>query len=316
VRVAVTGGAGFVGAHLCRALHERGDEVICIDNLSTSWEANLEVLSRLPRLRFIRADISEGFPDCGKLDAVAHLASPASPPDYQRLALETLRVGASGTEACLKEATRQRARFLLTSTSEVYGEPAVHPQVEEYWGNVNPTGPRSMYDEAKRFAEALTSAYRSRHATRTGIVRVFNTYGPGMRPDDGRVVPSFITSALTGDPLTCFGGTQTRSLCYVDDLVAGLVTMLDTDVAGPVNIGNNFEISVADLAVLVLRLTRSASRIEIKPVPVDDPSRRCPDISLAVRVLGWAPKVSLEEGLSRTIEAFNAALSLSSARSG
>ena len=262
MRVAVTGGAGFVGAPLCRALHERGDEVICIDNLSTSWEANLEALSRLPRLRFTRADISDGFPDCGKLDAVAHLASPASPPDYQRLALETLRVGASGTEACLKEATRQRARFLLTSTSEVYGEPAVHPQVEEYWGNVNPTGPRSMYDEAKRFAEALTSAYQSRHGTRTGIVRIFNTYGPGMRPDDGRVVPSFITSALRGDPLTCFGGTQTRSLCYVDDLVAGLVTMLDTDVVGPVNLGNNLEISVADLAGLV-RLTRSGSRIEI-----------------------------------------------------
>lgn len=304
-RVVVTGAAGFLGSHLCDALIGRGDEVVGVDNLSTGRLENLAAASSSPAFTFLEQDACEPVELEGDVDAVAHLASPASPPDYLRLPIETLRVGSRGTEAAIDLAARHGARFVMASTSEVYGEPLVHPQHESYWGNVNPIGPRSVYDEAKRFSEALTMAHARSRGLDAGIVRIFNTYGPRLRPSDGRVVSNFVTQALAGEPLTIYGaGSQTRSFCYVDDLVAGLVRMIDSDVAGPVNLGNPVEVSVADLARSILELTGSSSPIESHPLPTDDPTRRRPDISSATELLGWSPKVGLEVGLEATIAWF------------
>ncbi|MGW0908943.1 UDP-glucuronic acid decarboxylase family protein [Streptomyces sp. NPDC002853] len=307
MRVVVTGGGGFVGSHLCEALLRRGDTVYCLDNFCTGEPLNVAHLRDAPGFRLIRADVTTPLDVPGPVDAVAHLASPASPPDYHRLALETLAVGSRGTENALRLAQRHGARFLLTSTSEVYGDPEVHPQPEEYWGHVNPVGPRSVYDEAKRFAEALAMAYRRSHGVDVGIVRIFNTYGPRMRPHDGRVVSTFVRQALAGRPLTLYGdGSQTRSFCYVDDLVRGLVAMLDSDRGGPVNLGNPSERTVRELAELVLRVAGSTSRIVCRPLPVDDPTRRRPVINRAVEQLGWMPRVPLDEGLRHTVAWFTA----------
>jgi dTDP-glucose 4,6-dehydratase len=306
LRVAVTGGAGFVGSHLCRALIARGDEVVCIDDLSTGSEANVADLAGHPHFSFEREDVSVSLTVAGHVDAVAHLACPASPPDYLRLPLETLAVCSRGTELALGLAEANDARLVLASTSEVYGDPLIHPQVETYWGNVNPIGPRSVYDEAKRFGEALTVAHRRVKGANAGIVRIFNTYGPGMRRNDGRVVSNFVVQALAGLPLTVYGdGSQTRSICYVEDLVRGLVAMLDSDVPGPVNLGNPTELTVLDIAKLILELTGSSSPIEHRPLPTDDPTRRRPDITLAEQLLSWEPKISPEEGLARTIAWFS-----------
>ncbi|MEV8319811.1 UDP-glucuronic acid decarboxylase family protein [Streptomyces sp. NPDC059900] len=307
MRVVVTGGSGFVGSHLCEALLRRGDTVCCLDNYCTGEPANVAHLRDTPGFHLVRADVTEPFDVPGRWDAVAHLASPASPPDYHRLALQTLAVGSRGTENALRLAQRHGARFLLTSTSEVYGDPEVHPQPEEYWGHVNPVGPRSVYDEAKRFAEALSTAYRRCHGVDVGIVRIFNTYGPRMRPHDGRVVSTFVRQALAGRALTLYGdGSQTRSFCYVDDLVRGLIAMLDSDRSGPVNLGNPSERTVRELAELVLRITGSSSPIAYRPLPVDDPARRRPEIGRAAEQLGWMPRVSLDEGLRRTVAWFAA----------
>ncbi|MEV5976906.1 UDP-glucuronic acid decarboxylase family protein [Streptomyces sp. NPDC052114] len=307
MRVVVTGGGGFVGSHLCEALLRRGDTVWCLDNFCTGEPANIAHLHGSPRFRFVHTDVTVPFDVPGPVDAVAHLASPASPPDYHRLALETLAVGSHGTENALRLAQRHGARFLLTSTSEVYGDPEVHPQPERYWGHVNPIGPRSVYDEAKRYAEALSTAYRRTLGVDVGIVRIFNTYGPRMRPHDGRVVSTFIRQALAGEPLTLYGdGGQTRSFCYVDDLVRGLTAMLDSDRPGPVNLGNPSERTVRELAELVLRSTKSASPIVHLPLPVDDPARRRPVIDAAVEQLGWMPRVPLDEGLRHTVAWFSA----------
>ena len=306
MRVVVLGGAGFLGSHLCRTLLDAGDEVVCIDNLCTGRRANLNAFVHRRAFEFVHADISAG-PLCvrGRVDAVAHLASPASPPDYHRMPLETLAVGSRGTEHALQLAAQHDARFLLASTSEVYGDPDVHPQPEDYWGNVNSVGPRSVYDEAKRYAEALTMAYQRKFGDDVGIVRIFNTYGPGMRPEDGRVVTSFITQALNGDPLTIYGdGSQTRSFCYVDDLVAGLVAMLTSTETGPLNLGNPVEWTVLELARIVLDVTGSSSPIEFHPLPQDDPTRRRPDISRARELLGWEPLIPAREGVRRTVEWF------------
>src|SRR5918998_943356 len=301
MRVVITGGAGFLGSHLCDALVNRGDIVVCVDDLSTGNLANISELVGHRRFRLVRADVSAGLEVHGHVDAVAHLASPASPPDYLRRPLETLAVGSRGTENALRLAERSRARFVLASTSEVYGDPLEHPQSEGYWGNVNPVGPRSVYDEAKRYAEAVTMAYHRHHGVNTGIVRIFNTYGPRMRPEDGRVVSSFITQALNGQALTIYGdGTQTRSFCYVDDLVRGIISMIDSTEVGPINLGVAEERTVTELAELVLKLTGSDSVVEYHPLPTDDPTRRRPDLTLATTRLGWRPEVSTEEGLQRT----------------
>ncbi|MDT3396016.1 GDP-mannose 4,6-dehydratase [Streptomyces sp. B1866] len=290
---------------MCDSLIARGDSVVCADNLSTGRRSNIAHLTTAPEFTFVRADVAAELPVAGPVDAVVHLASPASPPDYHRMPLETLAVGSRGTELALELAHRSGARFVLASTSEVYGDPLVHPQHEDYWGNVNPVGPRSIYDEAKRYAEAATAAYRRHLGTDTGVVRIFNTYGPRMRPHDGRVVTSFIAQALNGDPLTVYGdGSQTRSFCYVDDLVRGIVAMLDSAEPGPVNLGNPQERTVLELAALVLRLTGADSPVEFHPLPVDDPTRRRPVITRAQQVLGWSPLVSTEEGLARTVRYF------------
>jgi dTDP-glucose 4,6-dehydratase len=301
MRVVVTGGAGFLGSHLCDALVRRGDSVVCVDNLSTGNLANITDLLGNQQFRFVQADVSDSLEVRGHVDVVAHLASPASPPDYLRCPLETLAVGSRGTENALLLAELSGARFVLASTSEVYGDPVEHPQREDYWGNVNPVGPRSVYDEAKRYAEAVTMAYHRHRGFNTGILRIFNTYGPRMRPADGRVVSTFITQALNGQALTIYGdGTQTRSFCYVDDLVRGILGMIDSDEVGPINLGGIEECTVTELAKLVLELTGSESVVEYHPLPTDDPTRRCPDIALAAARLGWRPEVSTEEGLQRT----------------
>ncbi|MCL6094423.1 MAG: SDR family oxidoreductase [Actinobacteria bacterium] len=304
-RVVVTGGAGFIGSHLCEALILRGSEVVCIDDLSTGSEENIASLLGTRGFSFIRADVSRGLDVEGKIDAVLHLASPASPPAYLRRPLETLAVGSRGTEAAISLAARHGARFIMASTSEVYGDPAVHPQPESYWGNVNPIGVRSVYDEAKRFSEALTMAYGRERKVDVGIVRIFNTYGPRLRAGDGRVVSNFVSQALSGEPLTVYGdGSQTRSFCYIDDLVSGLLAMVDSDVSGPINLGNPAEYSVSALADMVIELTGSKSKVITQPLPADDPVRRCPDISTAKRLLGWEPVTDLVAGLERTIDWF------------
>jgi dTDP-glucose 4,6-dehydratase len=302
-RALITGGAGFLGSHLCDRLLREGWEVLCLDSLLTGDGVNLSQAREHPAFRFVQADVSDELPVEGSVDAVLHLASPASPVAYQRHPIETLRVGAVGTERALEIAERDGATFLLTSTSEVYGDPKVHPQPEGYWGNVNPIGPRSMYDEAKRFAEALTMAYHRSRGLPVRIARIFNTYGPRMRRDDGRAVPAFIEQGLRGDPITVHGtGAQTRSLCHVNDLIEGLWRLLVSDTSGPVNIGNPEEVSVLQLANTIRSLTGDRSEIVLVDRPVDDPELRCPDISLARRALGWQPDISLAEGLERTID--------------
>jgi dTDP-glucose 4,6-dehydratase len=304
-RVAITGGAGFLGSHLCERLLADGAEVICVDNFVTGRPENVEHLVTNRRFHLIDRDVTEFLHVPGPLDAVLHFASPASPVDYYRLPIETLMVGSAGTRNALGLASAKGARFLLASTSEAYGDPKVHPQPESYWGNVNPVGPRSMYDEAKRFAEALTMAYRKARGVDTGIVRIFNTYGPRMRADDGRAIPTFISQALRGEEITVAGdGSQTRSCCYVDDLVEGILRLLWSDLPGPVNIGNPHELSILDTAVLVRDLCGSRAPITFIPRPVDDPTVRQPDITIARGKLGWEPKVDVDAGLARTIEWF------------
>ena len=307
-RVVVTGGAGFLGSHLCEALVARGDEVVAIDNLLTGSVDNISHLFGEKGFIFVEHDVTNFVHVSGQVDAVLHFASPASPVDYLEHPIKTLKVGSLGTHKTLGLAKDKGARFMLASTSEVYGDPQVHPQTEEYWGHVNPVGPRGVYDEAKRFAEAMTMAYRRSHGVDTRIVRIFNTYGPRMRPRDGRVVSNFLVQALAGKPLTVYGdGSQTRSFCFVDDEVRGLLALLDCDIVGPVNIGNPNEFTVLELAQRVLEITGASSEIVFEDLPVDDPTQRQPDISLARRELGWEPQIPLEEGLRRTAEWFSRA---------
>jgi dTDP-glucose 4,6-dehydratase len=306
-RTAVTGGAGFLGSHLCERLLADGDEVICLDNFLTGSPINVEHLLEHDGFRLIRVDVTEFVHVSGAVDNVLHFASPASPIDYLQLPIETLMVGSVGTRHALGLAKEKGARYLLASTSETYGDPEVHPQPESYWGNVNPVGPRGVYDEAKRFAEAMTMAYRRYHDVDTSIVRIFNTHGPRMRPNDGRAIPNFVRQALRGDPITVAGdGTQTRSIQYVDDLVEGVVRMLHSGHAGPMNIGNPHEVSMLDLATTIRELCESSSEIVFIPRPEDDPTVRQPDIALARDVLGWEPKVKFRDGLRRTIDYFRA----------
>ncbi|ONK10182.1 NAD-dependent epimerase/dehydratase family protein [Streptomyces sp. MP131-18] len=303
----VTGGAGFLGSHLCTALLAEGTAVTCIDDLCTADEENIAHLRGQPAFTFTRADVREAFDVARPADLVLHLASPASPADYLKLPLHTLETGSLGTRNALALARRHGARLVLTSTSEVYGDPQQHPQSEDYWGHVNPVGPRSVYDEAKRFAEALTTAEAGVHGTDTGIVRLFNTYGPRMRGYDGRAVPTFIRQALAGEPLTVTGdGQQTRSLTYVEDTVRGVLAMAGSDLRGPVNIGNPQEVTMLELARLVIRLTGSGSRVRMVERPTDDPTVRCPDITLARGKLQWEPRTPAEEGLARTIAWYRA----------
>jgi dTDP-glucose 4,6-dehydratase len=306
-RVVVAGGAGFLGSHLCRALLDRGDEVVAVDNLVTGRRSNIVGLADRPGFRFQLDDVIDKVAVDGPVDAVMNLASPASPADFAVIPIEILQVGSAGTKNLLDLALAKGARFFQASTSEVYGDPTEHPQRETYWGHVNPIGPRSVYDEAKRFGEAITMAYHRVHGLDVRIVRIFNTYGPHMRPDDGRVVSNFITQALAGKPLTVYGdGSQTRSFCYADDEVAGFLAVLDSDYVGPVNVGNPVEFTVLELSRLVLAVTGSASEIIFEDLPEDDPTQRCPDITLARDRLGWAPKVSLREGIVATTEWFAA----------
>ena len=312
MRIVVTGGAGFIGSHLCDRLIGANHEVVAIDNLVTGDAANIAHLAGHDRFHYVRHDVSNFIFVSGKVDAIWHLASPASPNPmspfgYPQLPIQTLKVGALGTHNALGLARANDAIFLLTSTSEVYGDPEQHPQREDYWGHVDPIGPRSMYDEAKRFAEAITMAYHRYHDMDTRIVRIFNTYGPRMRLDDGRAVPNFLRQAIEGDPLTIYGdGEQTRSFCYIDDLVEGLLRMMDTQVHDPVNLGNPVEITIKELAEIVIRLSRSKSGIEYLADRRDehDPQQRRPDISRAKEVLGWEPSILLEEGLQKTLEDF------------
>lgn len=306
MRAVVTGGAGFIGSHLCGRLLEAGyEEVVCVDNFLTSKPDNVAHLMGRRGFRLMGCDAIHGLEIEGPVDAVLHFASPASPADYLRHPLATLRVGAEGTRNALELATSCGARFVLASTSESYGDPQVHPQPESYWGNVNPVGPRSCYDEAKRYAEAMTMAYRRARGTDAGIVRIFNTFGPRMRSGDGRVVPTLIRQALDGAPMTVTGdGSQTRSLCYVDDLVDGVLRMLGVSISGPVNLGNPHEVTMLELAHWIRRLTGSLSEIAPVPLPTDDPKRRRPDIALARKELRWEPRTPVENGLLRTIEWF------------
>ncbi|MDT7729219.1 MAG: dTDP-glucose 4,6-dehydratase [Actinomycetota bacterium] len=301
-RALVTGGAGFLGSHLCEQLLRGGAEVVCADNFVTSSHSNIAHLTRFPGFELIEHDVTEPLPLSSDCDLVLHLASAASPPDYFRLPIETLRAGSLGTANALDFAAICGARFLLASTSEVYGDPQENPQRETYWGHVNPIGPRSVYDEAKRYAEALVSAYRRARGANTAIARIFNTYGPRMRPDDGRMVPAFVGQALAGEPMTVTGsGKQTRSLCYVDDTIRGLISLAASDHPGPVNIGNPQELPVEHIAEEIRSLTRSDSAITHIDAATDDPQRRCPDISLARTALDWQPEVSLADGLERTV---------------
>jgi dTDP-glucose 4,6-dehydratase len=311
----VTGGAGFLGSHLCDNLMARGHRVICVDNFDTGSLQNIAHLKQGEKFRFEMVDITSHYEIDEPLEFVYHMASPASPIDYARLPLHTLKVGAYGTHNTLGLAKVKRARFLIASTSEVYGDPLVHPQPETYWGNVNPIGPRGVYDEAKRYAEALTMAYLRQQGVDTAIARIFNTYGSRMRPNDGRAIPAFLQQALTDQPLTVFGdGSQTRSFCYVDDLVDGLIALAESGVHEPVNLGNPDEMTLLEMAKLVVELTESRSEIAFQALPVDDPQVRQPDITRARDLLGWEPKVAIRDGLSRTITHATAALGQPSAR--
>ena len=302
MRVLITGAAGFLGSHLCDRFVADGHEVIGMDNFITGSPDNLAHLEGHPRFTFIEHDVTQEIHVDGPLDGILHFASPASPPDYLTFPIQTLKVGSLGTHNTLGLARAKGARYLLASTSEVYGDPDVHPQPETYWGHVNPVGPRGVYDEAKRFAEAMTMAYHRSHGLDVRIVRIFNTYGPRMRPDDGRVITNFIVQALRGEPLTVYGdGSQTRSFCFVEDEVEGIYRLFWSDYVGPVNIGNPDEFTILELAERVIALTGSTSTIEFRPLPPDDPRLRRPDITLARQLLGWEPRISLEEGLRRTI---------------
>jgi dTDP-glucose 4,6-dehydratase len=306
----VTGGAGFLGSHLCERLLAEGHRVICIDNFLTGARRNIEHLMEREDFRFIEHDVTIPFEVEEDVDYVLHFASPASPIDYLELPIQTLKVGSLGTHNALGLTKAKKARFLLASTSEVYGDPLIHPQPETYWGNVNPVGPRGVYDEAKRFGEAMVMAYHRYHGLETRIVRIFNTYGPRMRPNDGRVVPAFSQQVLTGESLTVFGdGSQTRSFCYVDDLIEGIYRLLMSDRAEPTNIGNPHEMTILQFAKHLLKLTDSDSEIIFKPLPVDDPKTRQPDIAQAKKHLGWEPRVPLDEGLGKTLDYFRQVLS-------
>jgi dTDP-glucose 4,6-dehydratase len=304
-RIVVLGASGFLGSHLCDYLIARGDEVVGIDDLSSSTGANLQSLEKESRFSFLKGDISEGITVDGAVDAVLNFASPASPPRYLQMPIHTLRTGSQGTENALRFAVEKDARFIMASTSEVYGDPTVSPQTETYWGNVNSIGERSCYDEAKRYAEALCMAYWRELAVDVGIVRIFNTYGPRLDPNDGRVVSNFVCQAIQGQDLTVYGdGSQTRSFCFVDDEIQGIISLLDSKERGPINIGNPNEFTMLELADIVLELTKSQSKIVYRPLPSDDPMQRRPDISKAKELLGWEPKVDLREGLVRTIDWF------------
>ena len=312
MRTLVTGGSGFLGSHLCDRLIREGHEVICIDNLCTGSVNNIAHLMGNPRFHFIKHDVTNYIFVKEPLDHVVHFASPASPVDYLEMPIQTLKVGSLGTHKALGLAKEKKARFLIASTSEGYGDPLVHPQPEDYCGNVSPIGPRGVYDEAKRFAEAMTMAYHRYHGVETRIARIFNTYGPRMRMHDGRVVPAFICQALKGEPLTVFGaGSQTRSFCFVSDLISGIYKLLMSDEPGPVNIGNPAEMTVLEFAKAIIRLVGSSSAIIYKPLPQDDPQVRQPDISKIRRTLGWEPKVPVEEGLDRSIAYFREQLGMS-----
>ena len=307
-RVVITGGAGFIGSHLCDHFLARGFDVICVDNLLTGSTDNIAHI-RSPRFQFIHQDLTNYVYLEGPIDYILHFASPASPKDYLELPIQTLKVGSLGTHKALGLAKAKGARLLLASTSEVYGDPLVHPQRESYWGNVNPVGPRGVYDEAKRFAEAMTVAYRTAEGVDTTIARIFNTYGPRMRLDDGRAIPAFMSQALTGRPVTVFGdGSQTRSFCYIEDMVRGIEALLLSDHPGPVNIGNPREMTLLEMARAVIALTGSKSRIVHRPLPTDDPKVRQPDIRLARKVLRWEPRVDLRTGLQRTVRYFRGRL--------
>ncbi len=306
-RILITGAAGFLGSHLCDRFVKEGYHVIGMDNLITGDMRNIEHLFSLPDFEFFHHDVTKFIHVPGQLDYILHFASPASPIDYLKIPIQTLKVGALGTHNCLGLAKDKKARILVASTSEVYGDPLVHPQTEEYWGNVNPVGPRGVYDEAKRFMESITMAYHTYHGVETRIVRIFNTYGPRMRLNDGRALPAFIGQALRGEDLTVFGdGSQTRSFCYVDDLVEGIYRLLMSDYSLPVNIGNPNEISLLDFAEEVLKLTGSTVKVIHKPLPVDDPKQRRPDITKAKEILGWEPKINRAEGLAKTYAYFKA----------
>jgi nucleoside-diphosphate-sugar epimerase len=308
-RIVVLGASGFLGSHLCDELIARGDEVVGIDDLSSSTGVNLKALESEPRFTFLKGDIAEGIPVRGTVDVVLNFASPASPPRYLDMPIQTLRTGSQGTDNALRFALENNARFIMASTSEVYGDPTISPQVETYWGNVNSIGERSCYDEAKRYAEALCMAYWREYQANIGIVRIFNTYGPRLDPTDGRVVSNFVCQALQGQNLTVYGdGSQTRSFCYVDDEIRGILALLDSNERGPINIGNPVEFTMLELAELVLELTGSQSQLVYEALPADDPLQRCPDITLARQLLNWEPTVELREGLRHTIDWFQKTL--------
>lgn len=305
MRAVITGGAGFLGSHLCDAMISQGWDVVCVDNLLTGATENIRHLEKNPKFQFLRQDVSESLAIDHAVDAVLHFASPASPDDYLRFPIETLKVGSLGTFHALELARKHRARFLMASTSECYGDPEVSPQPESYWGHVNSVGPRSVYDEAKRFSEAATMGYHRKHGVDTRIVRIFNTYGPRMRLNDGRALPNFLFQALSGQPITVYGdGKQTRSFCYVSDLIEGILRLLDSNEHMPVNIGNPHEITVLEFAKRIRTITGDGVEIVHRPLPQDDPKRRQPDITKAKKLLNWEPKVPLEQGLQPTLEYF------------